>query len=47
MTLSIKGARWRFSVIALYGFIPLLSMGSAAFAQSSGSAQSGGQVAIG
>jgi hypothetical protein len=47
MTLSMKGAPWRFPVMMLYGLIPLLSMGSAALAQSSQSAQSTEPVAIG
>src|ERR1700686_1823284 len=47
MTLSMKRARRCFSVIALYGFITLSLMGSAALAQSSSATQSGEQVAIG
>ena len=47
MELPIKRAHQRFLVVALCGFAPLLSIGSAALAQSSGAAQADRQVSIG
>src|ERR1700760_1732052 len=47
MALPMKRARGRFLIVALYGFASLLSIGSAALAQTSEATKSGGQVSIG